>query len=70
MVKLKTPKGQTEALGWVRQALLDFGLVGVPVKDLINYFKIGLGNTQAPVRAAAIQALVVVKMTMGSGETF
>lgn len=50
---LKAPKAQADALLWVNDAVLAFGLQGVNTKALVSYTVAGLKSANAAVRANA-----------------
>lgn len=50
---LKAPKAQADALLWVNEAVLAFGLQGVDTKALVSYTVSGLQSANAVVRANA-----------------
>jgi cytoskeleton-associated protein 5 len=68
MTKQKAPKAQADALVWIKQQLTDFGIAGIPLRDLISFVKGGLGSPNALVRSSATQVLVTVKIFVGAGE--
>uniref|UniRef100_A0A1I8FNL3 VHS domain-containing protein n=1 Tax=Macrostomum lignano TaxID=282301 RepID=A0A1I8FNL3_9PLAT len=51
--KLKNPKNQSEALNWLAQSVLEFGL-RIPPKELIKYVRQGFAATNPAIRQAAI----------------
>lgn len=65
MTKQKAPKSQSEALNWIEQALRDFGVVGLAVRDLVEFLKTGLKSSNAAVRTSAIKALVTLRLFVG-----
>lgn len=69
MQKLKVLKAQTESLAWVKQALTEFGIAGISLKDLVSFLKVSLQNSQGAVRTGATQVLVVVKLFIGPGKS-
>ena len=66
MTKQKAPKAQADALGWIKQQLIDFGIAGIPLREMIGFLKVGLGSPNAAVRSSATQALVTVKIFVGA----
>ncbi|ORY29668.1 armadillo-type protein [Naematelia encephala] len=66
MQKQKAPKAQADALVWIRQQLIDFGIAGIPLRDLISFVKSALGSPNAQVRQSATQLLVTVKISVGA----
>lgn len=67
MTKAKSPKTQQDALGWVNQALTDFGVAGIPLRDLIEFLKNGLKSSNQGVRTSATKTLVTLKLFVGNG---
>ena len=49
----------------VEQALRDFGIVGLALRDLIEFLKNGLKSTNAAVRSSASKTLVTLKIFVG-----
>ncbi|WVQ71997.1 hypothetical protein IAR50_001541 [Cryptococcus sp. DSM 104548] len=64
--KQKAPKAQADALLWIKQQLIDFGIAGIPLKDLISFVKTALGSPNAQVRQSATQVLVTIKIAVGA----
>lgn len=67
MTKQKAPKAQADALAWVEQALRDFGIAGLAVRELIEFLKTGLKSTNAGVRTSATKTLVTLRLFVGLG---
>lgn len=67
MSKQKAPKVQAEDYLYVESALRDFGIAGVPVRDLIEYIKTGLKSANAAVRTNATKCLVTTRLCVGAG---
>jgi len=65
MGKQKAPKAQADAMTWIKQQINDFGIAGIPLRDLISFVKTALGSPNALVRASATQLLVTVKIFVG-----
>ncbi|KAK4685920.1 cytoskeleton-associated protein 5, partial [Tremellales sp. Uapishka_1] len=65
MTKQKAVKAQADALTWIRQQLLDFGMAGIPLRDLVTFIKAALGSANAAVRSSATAVLVTVRMFIG-----
>ncbi len=70
MTKLKAPKFLADALTWVEQALLEFGIAGLSLRSLIDFLKTALQNSNAGVRTNATKTLVTVKLFAGSCKSF
>ncbi|SGZ22076.1 BQ5605_C022g09426 [Microbotryum silenes-dioicae] len=66
MTKQKAPKAQADSLLWVEQALRDFGIIGVSIRDLIEFLKTGLKSSNASVRTNATKTLVTLKLYVGA----
>lgn len=66
MQKQKAPKAQADAYTWVKQQLTDFGIAGIPLRDLIAFVKTGLQSPNALVRASATQVLVTIRIFVGA----
>ncbi|KAK8854575.1 hypothetical protein IAR55_003314 [Kwoniella newhampshirensis] len=66
MTKQKAPKAQADALLWIKQQLLDFGIAGIPLRDLIGFVKAALGSPNAQVRQSATQLLVTIRIAVGA----
>jgi cytoskeleton-associated protein 5 len=66
--KAKSPKIMADALIWVHQALLDFGILGLQVHDLMDFAKAALSNTNPTVRSKAVTLLGAVRMYTGPGK--
>lgn len=65
--KAKSPKVLADSLMWIQQALLDFGINRLQIRDLIEFVKIALGNTNASVRTSAVTVLGVLRRYIGPG---
>lgn len=57
----------SEALGWMATAIQEFGLKQLDVKQLIEWLKVDICSTSAPVRTAAIALLGVAHRQLGPG---
>ena len=66
MQKQKAPKAQADALTWIRQVLTEFGIAGIPLRDLITFVKSGLQSPNALVRSSATQVLATVRIFVGA----
>lgn len=65
MTKQKAPKSQSESLNWIDQALRDFGVLGLAVRDLVEFLKNGLKSSNAAVRTSATKVLVTLRLFVG-----
>lgn len=50
---------------WIEQALREFGVAGLAVRDLVESFKTGLKSSNAAVRTSALRALVTLRLYVG-----
>jgi cytoskeleton-associated protein 5 len=64
--KIKAPKALADALGWIEQSLSEFGIAGLSLRNLIEFLKGALKNSNAAVRTSATKTLVMVKLFAGS----
>ena len=64
--KQKAPKVLADAVTWVNTALTDFGIAGLSLRNLIDFLKAGLQNSNASVRTSATKTLVTLKLFAGS----
>ena len=54
-----------DSLLWIQTSLNDFGIGGLAVRDLIDFLKFCLANTNAAVRTNAVSTLGVVRLFAG-----
>lgn len=66
MTKQKAPKAQADSLVWVEQAIRDFGIGSLSVRELIDFLGSALKSTNAAVRTSATKTLVTLKLYVGS----
>ena len=66
LTKQKAPKVLADAIAWVNTALIDFGLAGLSLRNLIEFLKTALQNSNASVRTSATKTLVTLKLFAGS----
>ncbi|KAJ1308957.1 hypothetical protein OPQ81_004640 [Rhizoctonia solani] len=64
--KQKAPKVVADSLSWVKQALTDFGVAGLSMRNLIDFLKGCLQNSNAAVRSSATATLVTVRLFAGT----
>jgi cytoskeleton-associated protein 5 len=57
-----------DALTWINTAVTEFGIAGLSLRNLIDFLKSALQNSNAAVRSSATKALVTVKLYAGSSE--
>ncbi|ORX54518.1 ARM repeat-containing protein [Hesseltinella vesiculosa] len=63
--KAKSPKVIADSLMWTHQAITDFGIQGLQIRDLIDFIKQALSNTNASVRTSAVTVLGVLRQYVG-----
>ncbi|KAI9446224.1 armadillo-type protein [Lactarius indigo] len=63
--KIKAPKALADALAWIEQVLSEFGIAGLSLRNLIEFLKGALKNSNAAVRTSATKTLVMVKTFAG-----
>ena len=66
---MKAPKAQADALTWIKATMNEFGIAGIPLRDLIAFVKTALGNANALVRGSATQLLVAIRVFVGAGSS-
>lgn len=66
MIKQKAPKAQADTLLWVEQAIRDFGIQGLAIRDFIEFLKNGLKSSNAGVRTNATKTLVTLRIYVGA----
>lgn len=64
--KQKAPKVVAEATAWMKDALTEFGIVGLQLRPLIGFLQTTLKNSNAAVRSSATNTLVTLKLFAGS----
>ncbi|GJJ12392.1 hypothetical protein Clacol_006634 [Clathrus columnatus] len=64
--KQKAPKVLADSIAWINQALTEFGIAGLSLRNLIEALKTALKNSNATVRSSATTTLVTVKLFAGS----
>ncbi|KAK9719768.1 hypothetical protein K7432_004569 [Basidiobolus ranarum] len=63
--KAKSPKVLADSLLWIRETLLEFGIVGLDVRELIEFLKTALGSSNAAVRNNSVSVLGCLRMYVG-----
>ncbi|KAI9004872.1 armadillo-type protein [Phycomyces nitens] len=63
--KAKSPKVLSDSLLWVQSVLMEFGIAGLQIRDLIDFLKTALTNTNASVRTSAVSVLGVLRLYIG-----
>lgn len=66
--KQKAPKVLADSIVWINQALTEFGIGGLSLRNLIEFLKTALKNSNAAVRSNATTALVTVRLFAGSSK--
>jgi cytoskeleton-associated protein 5 len=61
----KNPKALSELYNWMASALLDFGISGLGINATVAMTKIGISNSNAMVRGAAIKVAVILRRFIG-----
>lgn len=69
MTKQKAPKAQADALTWVKQSILEFGIAGLGLKELVAFLKTGLQSANGAVRSSATSTLVTLQLYIGTGKS-
>lgn len=67
MEKQKAPKVLADSVAWVEQALVEFGITGLSLRNLVEFLKSALKHSNAAVRSSATKTLVTVKLFAGAG---
>ena len=65
MTKQKAPKAQADSMLWVEQAIRDFGIQGLAIREMIEFLKTGLKSSNALVRTNATKTLVTLQLYVG-----
>jgi cytoskeleton-associated protein 5 len=65
--KQKAPKVIADAITWMKDALIEFGIAGLSLRVLIDFLKNALKNSNPAVRSSATNTLVTLKLFAGSG---
>ena len=68
MRKAKSPKTIADGLTWIHNTVMEFGIAGLQVRDLIDFLKSTLSNTNAAVRANSVTVLGALRIYVGPGE--
>ncbi|KAJ3412335.1 Microtubule-associated protein, microtubule dynamics during spindle orientation [Chytridiales sp. JEL 0842] len=63
--KAKSPKILSDAITWMYQTLMEFGIKGLAVRDLVDFVKLALGNTNQAVRNAGVMVLSALRIFVG-----
>lgn len=70
MRKAKAPKILTDSLAWIHSAIMEFGISGLQVRELIEFLKFALGNNNATVRTNSVTVLGALRVFVGPGNIF
>ncbi|CAG8802665.1 3685_t:CDS:2, partial [Gigaspora rosea] len=63
--KAKSPKVLADSLTWFHSAIMEFGIVGVQVRELIDFIKFTLTSSNAAVRTNAVTVLGALRIYVG-----
>ncbi|CAG8440367.1 2083_t:CDS:10, partial [Acaulospora morrowiae] len=63
--KAKSPKILADNLTWLHGAIMEFGIAGLQVRELIDFLKFCLSNTNASVRTNSVTALGALRIYVG-----
>jgi cytoskeleton-associated protein 5 len=65
LVTAKSPKVVSDGLMWISTALIDFGIGGIRMRELVDAVKSHLESSNAAVRTNAIYLLGILRMYLG-----
>ena len=57
-----------DSITWINQALKEFGIAGLSLRNLIEFLKSALKNSNAAVRASATSTFITVRLFAGSSK--
>lgn len=63
--KQKSPKVLADSLTWLHTAIMEFGIRGLQIRDVIDFLKYALTNTNASVRTSAVLVLGALRLYIG-----
>ncbi|CAG8714523.1 7634_t:CDS:10, partial [Racocetra persica] len=63
--KAKSPKVLADSLLWFHGAIMEFGIAGVQVRELIDFIKFALTSSNAAVRTNAVTVLGALRIYVG-----
>ncbi|CAG8731036.1 7467_t:CDS:2, partial [Cetraspora pellucida] len=63
--KAKSPKVLADSLTWFHGAIMEFGIAGVQVRELIDFIKFTLTSSNAAVRTNAVTVLGALRIYVG-----
>ncbi|GAB5588997.1 hypothetical protein Unana1_03897 [Umbelopsis nana] len=63
--KQKSPKVLADSLTWLHSAIMEFGIRGLQIRDVIDFLKFALTNTNASVRTSAVLVLGALRLYIG-----
>ncbi|RUO96555.1 hypothetical protein BC936DRAFT_141846 [Jimgerdemannia flammicorona] len=67
--KLKAPKALADSLTWIHATLMEFGITGLQVRELIEFIKFCLSNSNAAIRTNAVTVLGALRLYIGPVKT-
>lgn len=65
LAKQKSPKFFSDGLTWMNNILLDFGISGLGIRDLVLFLKTACQHPNAAVRTSAVNTLVTIHRYFG-----
>ena len=65
--KQKAPKVLADSTIWVDNAVIEFGISGLLIRSLIEFYKSTLKHSNPTVRSSATKGLVTLRMFAGDG---
>ena len=65
--KQKAPKVLADALLYIQKSLLEFGVTGVSIRELIDFVKVCLQNNNQTVRNNGVSLLGTIRIFAGPG---
>jgi cytoskeleton-associated protein 5 len=68
--KAKAPKTLIDSLTWIHGAIMEFGIAGLQVRELIEFLKSALSNSNAAVRTNSVTVLGALRIFVGPGNIF
>ncbi len=68
MHKAKAPKTLADNLTWIHGAIMEFGIAGLQVRELIEFLKFALSSSNAAVRTNSVTVLGALRIFVGPGK--
>ncbi|RIA95528.1 armadillo-type protein [Glomus cerebriforme] len=63
--KAKAPKTLADSLTWIHGAIMEFGIAGLQVRELIEFLKFALSSSNAAVRTNSVTVLGALRIFVG-----